>query len=110
MKQFIKSKRGVAFLAAAVVAMTTIGAYAYWTQGGSGSGTAATGTTTDVTVVQTSTVANLYPGGPGVPLSGDFTNNNDGKVKVGSVTASVVDTTNAGCTADDFAIEGTAPV
>ena len=50
---------------AAVAAMATVGAYAYWTQGGSGTGSATTGTTTAITVVQDSTTASsLYPGGP----------------------------------------------
>lgn len=91
-------------------------AYAYWTAGGSGTGSAATGNTTPITVNQTSTVTGLYPGATPTALSGNFTNTNSGAVYVGSVTASVhtfssqTDITKPACTQADFAIGGTATV
>jgi hypothetical protein len=106
---------------AAVSTVATVGiatsAFAYWTQSGGGSGTASAGSTTNVTVNQTSTISGLYPGGSPVTLSGDFSNPNSGPVKVGSVTVVVdpnwsarADSTKPACTADDFSIGGSALV
>lgn len=45
---FLKTRKSVALVGAVVaVAIAAVGAYAYWTTGGSGSGTADVGTTTD---------------------------------------------------------------
>jgi hypothetical protein len=107
------TKKRVALLAVlAVGAVTAVGAYAYWTQGGSGQGSATTGTTNGVTVNQTSTAGNLYPGGSAA-LSGNFDNPNSGSVYIGSVTASVhafsvqPDGDKPACTEADFSITGT---
>jgi len=83
-------KRGlkVAALAGGLVLVGGV-AFAYWTQGGTGTGTAATGNTADITVNQTSTVANLAPGLSAQPLSGNFDNPNSGPVYVTSVTVSI---------------------
>jgi hypothetical protein len=98
-----------------VVAVLAIGgvAYAYWTQGGSGSGSATAGTTSGITVNQTGAPSGLYPGGPAVGLAGTFTNPNPGPVSISSVTAAVqafalhaVDATKPDCTQADFAIAG----
>jgi predicted ribosomally synthesized peptide with SipW-like signal peptide len=87
------------------------GVFAYWTQSGTGTGTAQAGTTQAVVVNQGSAVTGLYPGGPAVGLSGDFDNPNDGPVKVGTVSAVVsaawsarADLAKPACTAADFAI------
>jgi hypothetical protein len=102
----IGKKAWVLLVVVVVVAVSAVAGYAYWTAAGSGTGSASTGNVGNVTVNQTSTVSGLYPGGPGVALAGDFDNPNSGPVYVGSVSASVVDTTNAGCTSADFAVEG----
>ena len=93
------------------------GAVAYWTQGGTGSGTAGTGNTVAITVNQTNVaITDLYPGGPAQTLSGDFDNPNPGMVWVTDVTAVVhalneqADVLKPACTAADFAIGGSAPV
>jgi len=111
-----KKKVAAGAAAAALLASTGVAA-AYWTQGGSGDGSAATGDTVAVTVNQTTEVSDLYPGGDAVTLSGDFDNTNDGPVKVGSVTVVVdedfseqADEAKPACTADDFEIGGSAPV
>src|SRR5690606_7952190 len=52
MKRFKTKKSVVALLAVAALAIAAFGAYAYWTQGGSGTGSATAGTTAAVTVVQ----------------------------------------------------------
>lgn len=104
----LKKKIAAVGAAAAIIGSAGI-AVAYWTQGGSGSGSAATGTTTDVTVNQLTTVEGMYPGMSAVTLSGNFDNPNPGPVKVGSVTATL-GTLPAGCVAADFTIGGTAVV
>jgi hypothetical protein len=111
-----KRKVGAVLAIGLVAGMAGI-ASAYWTQGGSGTGTASTGTTANVVVNQTSTVSGLFPGSAAQPLSGDFSNPNSGSVKVGTVTAVVDpafsvpgDTTKPPCTAADFTISGSAVV
>lgn len=111
-----KRKVAAGFAIGLVAGMAGI-ASAYWTQGGSGAGSASTGTTVNVVVNQTSTVSGLYPGGSSQALSGNFSNPNPGSVEVGTVTA-VVDPSfsaqgNPGmpaCTAADFTISGSAVV
>jgi hypothetical protein len=99
-----------------VVVLLAIGgiALAYWTQGGSGSGTASAGTPVAITVNQTGSPSGLYPGGPSAALAGTFTNTNASPVTISSVTAAVhafashtVDATKPDCTQADFAIAGT---
>lgn len=109
MRKISNKKKAAAVLGAGAMAITSGGvAFAYWTQSGSGAGTAATGTTSSVTVVSTTPTSNLYPGG-NVALSGTFNNPNSGAVHVGTVTATV-GTLPAGCVAADFSISGTAVV
>jgi len=93
-------------IAAVCVLLTAAGAYAYWTQGGSGAGSAVTGTNEAVTINQTSVVAGLYPGGPPQPISGDFTNGNDSAVHVASVTVAFgsLEGSPAGCSSADYQI------
>lgn len=112
----MKVKRQVAVLVGATVAVAGAGAaVAYWTQGGAGTGSATLGTTSAITVLQTSTIDGLYPGGLPVTLSGTFTNPNTFPVSVSGVTATVqafssrADTSKPACTQADFAIGGTAP-
>jgi len=103
-------KRTIALVAAVmVVAMGGI-AYAYWTNNGSGSGEATTGSNGSVVVNQTSTVSGLAPGQPAQALGGNFDNPNSSPVFVNSVTAVVSGTDQAGCDASDYTIGGAAPV
>lgn len=103
-RRFARPKIGA--IAAVCVLLTAAGAYAYWTQGGSGTGSAVTGTNEAVTINQTSVIAGLYPGGPAQPISGDFTNGNDGAVHVTSVTVAFgsLEGSPAGCSSADFQI------
>ena len=104
--------RFLAFTVTAVALVVGGLAYAYWTQGGTGSGSATNGTTSAITVNQTSTATGLYPGGPAVTLSGSFTNPNAHSVSISSITAAVhtlnsqTDSGKPACTAADFAIGG----
>ncbi len=84
-------------------------AFAYWTVGGSGSGTAQTGTSTDIVANQTSTVTGLRPGGAPVALTGNFDNPNTGPVYVSTVTASIsgvtlADGVTGSCDAGDYTL------
>lgn len=95
--------------------LSAVGAYAYWTTTGSGTGSAATGTTAGITVNQTSVNTALYPGGT-TALSGNFDNTNASPVYVTSVSAVVApfslqaDSSKPACTQADFTITGSAPV
>ena len=103
-------KKKVALVTAALLAVSGGAAIAYWTVGGSGTGTAATGTSTDITVVQTTVVTDMYPGDTAQTLSGNFTNNSTGPVYVGTVTASIASVDKAGgaptgtCDATDYTL------
>ena len=110
-----RHKRIAIFAVLAVFVMAGV-AGAYWTQSGSGTGSASTGTTASITVNQTSAVSGLFPSAS-APLSGNFTNPNTSPIFVHSVTAVVnpaFDVPGTGgkpdCTAADFTITGTANV
>ena len=81
-KKLIRRHKGVAVIAVlATIALAGV-ATAYWTQGGTGTGSASAGTTVGIVVNQTSSVAGLYPGGPPQPLFGNFDNPNASSVFV----------------------------
>lgn len=104
----------VALVTAALLAVSGGVAVAYWTVGGSGTGTAATGTTSNILPVQTTVVTDMHPGDTAQLLAGNFTNGDDGPVYVGTVTASIesVDmATNAAagtCDASDYTLANAA--
>ena len=84
----MRPTRRKGLIVGAVLALLTLGtittASAYWHDGGSGSGSAATGTTQAVTLSPATATAQLYPGGQAaVELS--ITNPNPGSVRVGSL-------------------------
>jgi hypothetical protein len=109
-----KSKHRTKKIVALTAALVVVGgaAFAYWTTGGSGSGTAGTGTSANVTVVQTAAAGGLAPGGS-TALSGTITNATNTDYDVTAVTAVVTvfsvaaDATKPPCTAADFTITGT---
>jgi hypothetical protein len=104
------NKKFVVAVVGAVILTAGAGvAYAYWTAGGSGTGTASTGESVGITVNQTSVLTPMAPGVAAQPLSGDFDNTNDGPVYVTSVTASIASVTQAlgavgTCTAADYVL------
>ena len=109
MKISIKKKLAAAAAAATIVGGAGI-AVAYWTAGGSGTGTASTGSTDVITANQTGLLTPMYPGDEAQTLSGDFTNDNDGPVYVTSVTASLASVTQAtgvvgDCTVADYTLD-----
>ncbi|WP_346386393.1 hypothetical protein [Nocardioides sp.] len=99
-------KRSTIGLAVVSMLALSIGAYAYWTNSGTGTGSAATGTTAGITVNQTSVVSGLYPGSPAQALSGNFDNGNAGPIHVASVTGTVTSTGAVGCSPADFVVSG----
>ena len=109
--RFKKRTWVLAAVVAVIAAMASIGAYAYWTTSGAGSGSASTGTDAGVIVNQTSVNTGLYPGGS-TALSGDFTNNQSFNQYVTSVSASIpafsvaADGSKPPCTQADFFISG----
>jgi hypothetical protein len=105
------NKRTVAV--GAVAALLIAGgaaAFAYWTNNGSGTGEATTGSNQSVVVNQTSAITGLAPGLPAQTLSGNFDNPNASPVYVTAVAATVTGTDQAGCDATDYTIAGSAPV
>jgi hypothetical protein len=105
------SNRIIATLAAVLILLAGAGvAFAYWTAGGSGTGSATTAAGSDITANQTSVVAGLAPGGPAQDISGDFTNDTGAAVHVDTVTVSIGTVTKAtdapagGCTAADYTL------
>jgi hypothetical protein len=103
----------VAIALVAVIAVSGV-AYAYWTAGGSGTGTAkAAAGTVPVQAYITSGINPMYPGDSAQTISGDFTNTNSGLVRVSTVTVSIssvilADGTTVGtpatCSAGDFTL------
>jgi len=102
-------RRGIAlgmFLTLAIAA----GAYAYWTAGGSGTGSATTAAgTSALTANQTSVLSGMYPGDSAQTISGNFDNPNSGPVYVTSVTVSISSVTGGAgpsCDSTDYTITG----
>jgi hypothetical protein len=108
MRKFSKKQ----YLAAGVTAALIVGgagvAFAYWTSTGTGSGSATTGTSSAFTVaVDNVNLADLSPNGPTDTVNFTVTNPSSGNQQLNSTTASVVDTTNSGCTSGDFSVSAT---
>jgi hypothetical protein len=99
-----------------VLALTVAGAaIAYWTAGGSGTGSgSAAGAQTPLTANQTTALTAMFPGDSAQTISGNFDNTNSGPIYVGTVTASIASVTKAGgapagtCDASDFTLAGAA--
>lgn len=85
-------------------------AFAYWSAGGSGTGTALSASNTPITVNQSTVITGLQPGGAAQTISGTFTNANTSPVYVTSVTAAISGVAKAGgapagtCDASDYTL------
>jgi hypothetical protein len=109
MRKFSKRSTVIAAACAAVAILGGGVAYAFWTAGGAGTGTAETGTSADITIVQTTVVTPMGPGIAAQPLEGNFNNSNEGPVYVTSVTANIDSVTQAvdavgPCSATDYTL------
>lgn len=108
-----KKKLGTIFAVLGLMAISTA-AYAYWTTGGSGTGSGSAGNVAALTVTQTTTLSAMYPGDSAQTLSGKFNNPNAGPAYVGTVTASISGVTKATgapagtCEASDFTLASAA--
>ncbi len=91
-------------LIGAVVSAFVLGgafdAYAYWTTGGSGSGSATAGTTTNNLTIASPSVTGITPGSS-TPVTVTVTNPNSYSVRVDTV-STVITTSAVGCLAADF--------
>jgi hypothetical protein len=111
MHKFTKKTLAVA-TAAALLAAGGGTAYDYWTAGGAGSGTSATGTTVPIAAMQTNVLTPIAPGDSAQSLSGTFLNDNTGPVYVATVTASIASVVkdpkavDGTCDASDFILTG----
>jgi hypothetical protein len=111
MLKFTKRRALVVLGVVSALAVATA-AIAYWTAGGSGSGTASTATGAgSLTVNQTSSLTDMYPGDSTQTLSGDFDNPTGNLVHVGQVAVSISSVTQAAgavgsCGAGDYVITG----
>ena len=95
------SKRALAGAVIAVLALLgAYAAYAYWTAGGSGSGTATAGTTTNNLTIASPSVAGVTPGSS-TPVTVTVTNPNSYSVQVDTV-STVITTSDPGCPPADF--------
>ena len=107
MKLFSSKKRVAAI--GAVTAASLVGggvAYAYWTAGGTGTGSASTSAgTADLTISQTSTLTAMYPGDVAQDLDVTVTNNATNPAYVASLGAYIT-TDAAGCDGTNFLING----
>jgi hypothetical protein len=85
--KLIKSKKGISFLLViAIAAISAVGALAYWTTSGSGSGTAAVGTDADNLVVTgTADAEALTPAGPGSVISFTAANPSDFNQRISNI-------------------------
>lgn len=109
MPRITRKKYGVIAAATAILLLVGGIAYAYWTSTGSGNGTATTGTSSDWEVtIDSINTADLSPAGPTKTISFHVKNNNSGVQNLQNTVASVVDTSNSGCTTADFAVGTTA--
>ncbi len=105
-----RRKKKVALVTAALLTVSGGAAIAYWTVGGTGTGEAMTGTSENITVVQTGQLTPMHPGDEEQTLSGTFNNGNNSPVYVKTVTASIEPISVFGtvgqykCNADDYTL------
>jgi hypothetical protein len=111
----LHGRKKVFVIGAVCALLAAAGAYAFWTAGGSGTGTATTASgTTALTVNQTTTLAAMFPGDTAQTISGTFTNTNSGPIQVATVTAAITGVTKAGgagagaCDSTDFTLTNAA--
>jgi hypothetical protein len=105
----VRSRRTI--IGGLVFALVLAGAaIAYWTVGGTGTGSGAVGTNSALTAVQTTTLTPMFPGDTPQTLSGTFNNSNTGPAFVNTVTVSIGSVAPAGsgtCDATDFTLANT---
>lgn len=96
----LRKRTLIGALVAAFVLVGAFGAYAYWTTGGSGSGSATAGTTTNNLTIASPSVTGITPGSS-TPVTVTVTNPNSYSVHVDTV-STVITTSAVGCLSADF--------
>jgi hypothetical protein len=96
MKLFTKKRSIIGLIAVVAVVAMSVGAYAYFTTTGQGTGAATVGASQQVTLHGT-TAGLLYPGGPSRTVSFTVDNPSPGNQFVGTIKLDSVDTGVAGC-------------
>ncbi|MEI8105631.1 MAG: hypothetical protein WCH31_07295 [Actinomycetes bacterium] len=112
--KIFKMKKSVALLVGfAVVAISAVGAFAFFTSTGKGSGTASVGTSTTWAVsTAAATGGPLTPAGPTENVVYHVKNNSTGKQSLANVAVTIANSDGTpwvsvtGCSKDDFSIEG----
>jgi hypothetical protein len=100
---------------AVIAAMASVGAYAYWTSTGSGTGSATVGTDTPWEVTTAAATGGpLTPDGPAQSIDYTVTNNSTGTQRLANVAISVANANGSAwdgpgtCSAADFEVNGAA--
>jgi hypothetical protein len=103
MKRLAKKRWALLAVAALVAGMAAVGAYAFWTANGTGSGTATVGTDSGVSIVVDSTGTALFPGGTATITFHLHNNSTTTAVTVGKVVQDgPVGNLPGGCATADF--------
>jgi len=102
MKLLTKKRTAIALVALVVAIGTTVGALAYFTNNGSGTGTATVGTSSAISL-GSDPVGALYPGGADVPVTVNITNPGSGAQYVAQISGTVAD--NGGCLGSWFQVD-----
>ena len=102
MKRFSK-RTWVAIVAVLAIAMSAIGAFAYFTAAGSGTGNAEVGAATAVVITSDANVTDLYPGGGDESVDVHVNNPGSGQQFVNDVSGTVAD--NGGCLGSWFEVD-----
>jgi hypothetical protein len=100
-------KKTVMLVSAGLIVAGAGGAFAYWSTSGSGTGSASTSAgAANLSIAQTSTISNMYPGGAAQTISGTVTNNAANSAYVTSVTVSITSVTGGAgsCDATDYTL------
>ena len=99
-------KKKILIAGTAIVAIGAGTAFAYWSTQGTGSGSGATSAgASNLAIVQTSTISNMYPGDSAQTISGTVTNNAENAAYVNTVTVSIASVTATGtCDATDYTL------
>src|ERR671936_3176450 len=99
----LRSKRTFVLLGVLAVAIfAAVGAYAYFTASGSGSGNASVGSASNIQL-SSDAVSGLFPGGADVPVTVHVHNPGSGNQYVNQISGSVAD--NAGCLGAWFEVD-----
>jgi hypothetical protein len=106
----INKKIAGGVVAGAVLVAGGGAAWAYWSSQGTGTGSASTSAgASNLSIAQTSTISNMYPGDAAQTISGTVTNNAANKAYVNAVTVSIAGVTKAAgatgtCDATDYTL------